>query len=91
MRPEAIGNKYGIELRSIDCRSNSSQLSNDEIMIGDSTRKAMSNLKPEQITYAFHQIRLFLGSASSYLIEKLPLGNSKNQPTTMCKSFEKEG
>ena len=42
IRPQALANKYGSDLASIECQNVRIQLSEPEIVIGEMTRNAMA-------------------------------------------------
>ena len=70
-----VDGKYGVALGSIDCKDVKLQLADKDIVIGDATRKALKELPPEQRRHTMLGIRSFLSTATSYLQQKLPLGN----------------
>ena len=51
MKPQAMENEYGSGLASVDCTK--LQLPDNEIVIGDTTRKALKNLTADQQKGAF--------------------------------------
>ena len=73
LKPQAMENKYGSDLASVDCTK--LQLSDNEIVLGDTTRKALKNLTADQQKGAFLGMRSFFKAAASHLQSKLPLQN----------------
>ena len=66
-------NKYGSDLTSTDYTR--LQLPDNEIVIGDITRKELKNLTADQQKGAFVRMQLFFKAAASHLQSKLPLQN----------------
>ena len=62
-------------MASINCKDVKLQLADKDIVIGDSTRKALRELSAEQQRHTMLGIHSFFSTATSYLQEKLPLGN----------------
>ena len=71
-----MDSKHGSSLAIIlDCKDVKLQLADKDIVIGDSTRKALRELSAEQQRHTMLGICSFFSTATSYLQEKLPLGN----------------
>ena len=70
-----MDSKHGSSLASINCKDVKLQLADKDIVIGDSTRKALRELSAEQQRHTMLGIHSFFSTATSYLQEKLPLGN----------------
>ena len=68
-----MDNKYGSELTSIDCAKY--KLPDKEIVIGDTTRKALRDLTVDHQKGAYLRMRSFFKVAVSHLQLKLPLKN----------------
>ena len=68
-----MDNKYGSDLTSIDCAKY--QLPDKEIVIGDTTRKALRDLTVDQQKGAYLGMRSFFKAAASHLQLRLPLQN----------------
>ena len=75
IRPQALTNKYGSDLASIECQNVKIQLSEPEIVIGEMTRNAMAKLTSDQQKQALLAMRSFCKVTSSQLQMKLPLDN----------------
>ena len=75
IRPQALANKYGSDLASIECQNVKIQLSEPEIVIGEMIRNAMAKLTSDQQKQAFLGMRSFFKVTSSQLQVKLPLDN----------------
>ena len=75
IRPQALANKYGSDLASIECQNVKIQLSEPEIVIGEMTRNAMAKLTSDQQKQALLGMRSFFKVTSSQLQVKLPLDN----------------
>ena len=75
IRPQALVNKYGSDLASIECQNIKIQLSEPEIVIGKTTRNAMAKLTSDQQKQALLGMRSFFKVTSSQLQVKLPLDN----------------
>ena len=75
IRPQALVNKYGSDLASIECQNVKIQLSEPEIVIGEMTRNAMAKLTSDQQKQALLGMRSFFKVTSSQLQVKLPLDN----------------
>ena len=75
MKTPALGNKYGSDLSSIDCKEFKFQLGDKELVIADATRKALKELTPDQCKHAMLGIQSFFQMTVSYLQQRLPLGN----------------
>ena len=74
IRPQALANKYGSDLASIECQNVKIQLSEPEIVIGEMTRNAMAKRTSDQ-KQALLGMRSFFKVTSSQLQVKLPLDN----------------
>ena len=70
-----MNSKHGSSLASINCKDVKLQLADKDIVIGDSIRKALRELSPEQQRHTMLGIHSSFSTATSYLQEKLPLGN----------------
>ena len=75
MKTQALENKYGSDLSSIDCKEFKLQLGDKELVIADATRKALKELTPDQCKHAMLGIHSFFQMTVSYLQQRLPLGN----------------
>ena len=75
IRPQALANKYGTDLASIEGQTVKIQLSEPEIVIGEMTRNAMAKLTSHQQKQALLGMRSFFKVTSSQLQVKLPLDN----------------
>ena len=67
-----MDSKHGSSLASINCKDVKLRLADKDIIIGDSTRKALRELSAEQQRHTMLGIHSFLSTATSYLQEKLP-------------------
>ena len=72
---DAIEQKYGSTLTTIECSKRKLQLLDKELVIGDSTRQALKDLTHDQQRTAILGIQAFFVSVTSYLQQKLPLSN----------------
>ena len=70
-----MDSKHGSSLASINCKDLKLQLADKDIVIGESTRKALRQLSPEQQRHTMLGICSFFSTATSNIQEKLPLGN----------------
>ena len=75
VQSKEMDSKHGSSLGSINCKDVKLQLADKDIVIGDSTRKIFRELSPEQQRHTMLGIHSFFSTATSYLQEKLPLGN----------------
>ena len=75
MKTQALENKYGSDLSSIDCKEFKLQLGDKELVIADATRKALKELAPDQCKHAMLGIHSFFQMTVSYLKQRLSLGN----------------
>ena len=75
MKTLVLEKKYGSDLASIECKDLKLQLTEEDIVIGDSMRKAHKGLSPDQQRNTVLGIHSFLGTILSYLQLKLSLGN----------------
>ena len=73
LKAETMDNKYGSDLTSIDCAKY--QLPDKEIVIGDTTRKALRDLTVDQQKGTYLGMRSFFKAAASHLQLRLPLQN----------------
>ena len=74
MKPQTTEKKYGAELVSIQCTDTKLQLVDKELIIGDTTQKALATIQSDKQKYAMLGIKAFF-STTSYLQQKLPLSN----------------
>ena len=72
---DAIEQKYGSNLTTIECSKKKLQLLDKELVIGDSTRQALKDLTHDQQRTAIPGIWTFFVSVTSYLQQKLPLSS----------------
>ena len=56
MKTQALENKYGSDLSSIDCTEFKFQLGDQDLVIADATRKACKELTPDQCKHAMLDI-----------------------------------
>ena len=75
LKKEAYEKKFGSDLVSIDCSANN-QLPDSDISIGDATKKALAQLKPERRKSVLLGIRAFYSTSVTYLQSHLPLQNT---------------
>ena len=75
LRPTALEGKYGASLGSVSCEDVKLQLTDNELVIGDQTRKALACLNPAKQKLAILGIRAFYVATVSHLQSWLPLGN----------------
>ena len=75
LKKEAYEKKFGSDLASIDCSANN-QLPDSGISIGDATKKALAQLKPERPKSVLLGIRAFYSTSVTYLQSYLPLQNT---------------
>ena len=75
VQSKEMGSNYGSSLASINCKDVKLQLADKDIVIGDSTRKTLRELSSEQQRHTMLEIHSFFSTTTSYLQEKLPLGN----------------
>ena len=73
IKPQGPENKYGSDLKSVDCTK--FQLPDKEIVIGESTGRILKDLTADEQKIALLGMRLFLKATASHLREYLPLGN----------------
>ena len=69
LKAETMDNKYGSDLTSIDCTKY--QLPYKEIVIGDTTRKALRDLTVDQQKGAYLGMRSFFNAAASHSTVKV--------------------
>ena len=65
----------GSELTKVNCKDVKLQLSDKDLNLGNSTRKALKELSPDQQRKAFLGMHAFFQATTSYLQDKLPLNN----------------
>ena len=70
-----LENVVGSELTKVNCKDVKLQLSDKDLNLGSSTRKALKELSPDQQRKAFLGMRAFFQATTSYLQDKLPLNN----------------
>ena len=75
MKSEALENVEGSSLAELNCKDASLQLEDKDVVIGDSTKKALKELTAEQQRQMMLGIRSFFQSAAKHLQKKLPLNN----------------
>ena len=75
LKPKAIAEKYGSTLTLIDCKDTNNQLTDRDIVIGETTRNALKPLTPEKQRYVMLGIRSFYKAAISHLQTALPFNN----------------
>ena len=75
MKTQVLEKKYGSDLASIECKDLKLQLTDKDIVIGDSTRKALKELSPDQQRNTVLGVCSFFGTTLSYLKQKLPFSN----------------
>ena len=75
LKKEAYDKKFGSDLVRIDCSANN-QLPDSDISIGDATKKALAQLKPERRKSVLLGIRAFYSTSVTYLQSHLPLQNT---------------
>lgn len=71
LKPEVVGDKRDKELLSIDVSKSDNQLSDQMLVIGESTR---AKVKPDQLKVPIKDMRKFYQVATKYLVSRLPLG-----------------
>lgn len=74
LKREPFEKKFGNDLVSIDCSANN-QLPDSDIAIGEATKKALAQLKPERRKNVLLGIRTFYSTSVTYLQSHLPLQN----------------
>ena len=72
---DAIEQKYGSNLTTMECSKRKLYLLDKELVTGDSTRQALKDLTHDQQRTAVLGIQAFFVSVTSYLQQKLPLSN----------------
>lgn len=75
LKPTVLEGKYGASLSSVSCEDVKLQLTDNELSIGDQTRKALACLNPAKQRLAILGIRAFYVATVSHLQLRLPLGN----------------
>ena len=75
LKPEPVGEKQGKQLLSVDLSKPENQLSDQNLVVGESTRSsALMKMKPEQQKGPIREMRKFYQTATKYLLGQLPLG-----------------
>ena len=76
LKKDAYEKKFGSDLVSIDCSANS-QLPDADIAIGEATKKALTQIKPDRRkSVNYLGIRTFYSTSVTYLQSHLPLQNT---------------
>ena len=75
MKIQVLEKKYGSDLASTECKDLKLQLTDKDIVIGNSMRRALKELLPDQQRNTVLGIHSFFGTTLSYLQQKLPLNN----------------
>ena len=75
LKKDAYERKFGSDLVSIDCSANS-QLPNADIAIGEATKRALVDIKPDRRKSAYLGIRTFYSTSVTYLQSHLLLQNT---------------
>ena len=75
LKPTALEGKFGATLGSVSCEDVKLQLTDNELVIGDQTRKALACLNPAKQRLGILGIRAFYVATVSHLQSRLPLGN----------------
>ena len=75
IQPTALKGKYGAALGSVSCEDVKLQLTYNELVIDDQTRKALAFLNPAKQKLAILGIRTFYSATVSHLQLRLPLDN----------------
>ena len=75
LKPEPVGEKRGKQLLSVDLSKPENQLSDQNLVVGESTRSsALMKMTPEQQKGPIREMRKFYQTATKYLLGHLPLG-----------------
>ena len=75
MKIQVLEKKCGSDLASIECRDLKLQLTDNDTVTGDSMRKPLKELSPDQQRHTVLGMCSFFGTALSFLQQKLPLSN----------------
>ena len=75
LKKDAYEKNFGSDLVSIDCSANS-QLPDADIAIGEATKKALAQIKPDHRKSVYLGIRTFYSTSVTYLQSHLPLQNT---------------
>ena len=75
LKPTALEGKYGAALAPVSCEDVKLQLTDNELVIGVQTRKALACLNPAKERLALLGIRAFYVATVSHVQLRLPLGN----------------
>ena len=74
LKVEAVGSSKGAQLLNVDLYDKVNQLSNDQIVVGESARKvAFKKMRPETWIGPIEKVRRFYQVATKYLTKHLPL------------------
>lgn len=91
LKPTALEGKYGATLRSVSCEDVKLQLTDNELVKGDLTRKALTCLNPAKQRLAILSIRAFYVTTVSHLQSRLPLGNKLSRDLRCLNPLKRHG